>query len=99
MNLYGRNRPAVQKTPGRKRVWKLLVFVFIGYVLYILALGPLVALDGNGYLTFVPERVFQVLSLPMQPLIGIPGLSRVLRDYFDCWYHDPNDPYSSPDWI
>jgi len=80
------------------RVQRWLLFGMIGYLLYIIGLGPFFALGGNGYLNFVPESVGRAFLLPAAPVASVPGIRNILRDYLDWWYHDPNDPYSSPDW-
>lgn len=81
-----------------RRVQRWLLLSVISYVLYLLLLGPLVAIVGNGYLNWVPESAGRALFLPAAPVAGVPGIRNILRDYLDWWYHDPNDPYSSPDW-
>ena len=81
-----------------RRVQRWLLWAVINYGLYLLLLGPLVALAGNGYLNWVPESAGRALFLPAAPVAVVPGLQKVFRNYFDWWYHDPSDPYSSPDW-
>ena len=81
-----------------RRVQQRVLFAAAGYFVYILLLGPFFALDGNGYLNVVPERVGSAFVLPAAPVAYLPGVRRLFRDYLDWWYHDPNNPYSSPDW-
>ena len=81
-----------------QRVQRWVVWTLVGYCLYVLSLGPLGALGGNGYLDFVPEAFGRALFLPATPVALVPGLRELYRDYLDWWYHDPDDPYSSSDW-
>jgi len=68
------------------------------YLLYVLALGPLCALDGRGYLGFVPEPIGTVIMAPARPVVIIPGVRYLFLEYLDFWYHDPSDPYSRSAW-
>jgi hypothetical protein len=98
MNPFTTDHPMMREPSAfSRRVQRWLLLAVISYVLYLLLLGPLVALDGNGFLKIVPESVGRAFILPAAPIARIPGLRQVFRDYLDWWYHDPNDPYSSPD--
>ena len=81
-----------------RRMQRRLLFTMMGYFLYVLLLGPLCALGERGGLDFVPESVGRAIFLPAAPVALVPGIAKLYRDYLDWWYHDPNDPYSSPDW-
>jgi len=99
MNPFSTDHPMMTEPSGlARRVQRRLLVVAAGYFVYILLLGPLFALDGHGYLSFVPESIGTAVVLPAAPVARVPGLRRIFRDYLDWWYHDPNDPYSSPDW-
>ena len=82
-----------------RRVQRRLLCGAAAYFVYILLLGPFFALDGHGYLNFVPERVGSAFVLPAAPVAQVPGVRRLFRDYLDWWYHDPDYPYGSPDWM
>ena len=81
-----------------RRVQRRLLFSVIGYFLYVFLLGPLCALGDFGILDVVPESVGRAILLPARPIILVPGIATLYRNYMDWWYHDPNDPYSSSDW-
>ena|ERR1022692_4607447 len=99
MNPFTTDHPLMTEPSAfSRRVQRWLLLAVISYVLYLLLLGPLVALAGKGYLNFVPESVGRAFLLPAAPVAGVPGIRNILRDYLDWWYHDPSDPYSSPDW-
>ena len=87
-----------EPSPFVRRARRCFLYAVVGYFFYLPLLGPLVALAGRGYLDCLPTIIGRVLFLPAAPLLLTPGLRELARDYFDWWYHDPADPYSSPDW-
>lgn len=99
MNVFTTDHPMMSEPSAfaRRVQWRLL-FTVMGYFLYVLLLGPLCALGEHGGLDFVPESVGRAIFLPARPVALVPGIATLYRDYLDWWYHDPNDPYSSPDW-
>jgi len=99
MNVFTTDHPLMTEPSAfARRVQRRLLNLVVGYLLYVLSLGPLFALAGRGGLDFVPESVGRAFLLPATPVVLVPGLRNLYRDYLDWWYHDPNDPYSSPDW-
>jgi hypothetical protein len=99
MNPFSTDHPMMTEPSAlARRVQRRILVVAAGYFVYILLLGPLFALDGHGYLSFVPESIGTAVVLPATPVVRVPVLRRIFRDYLDWWYHDPNEPYSSPDW-
>jgi hypothetical protein len=81
-----------------RRAQRWMVFAAIGYFFYLLLLGPMYGLAGREHLNFIPDSIGRAFVLPAAPIWCTPGLHEMLRDYLDWWYHDPCDPYSSPDW-
>lgn len=99
MNPFSTDHPMMSEPPALdRRVQRRLLCLAAGYFVYVLLLGPLFALDGHGYLNLVPKPVSRAIVLPALPVARVPVLRQIFRDYLDWWYHDPNDPYSSPDW-
>jgi hypothetical protein len=99
MNPFTTDHPMMtEPSTFARHVQRWLLLSVTSYVLYLLLLGPLVSLEGNGYLNWVPESAGCALFLPAAPVTGVPGIRSIVRDYLDWWYHDPSDPYSSPDW-
>ena len=99
MNVFTTDHPMMSEpSVFARRVQRWLIFTVVGYLLYVLLLGPLGALGERSALDFVPESVGRVIFLPAVPITLVPGIATLYRDYLDWWYHDPNDPYSSPDW-
>jgi|ERR1035441_2270036 hypothetical protein len=100
MNPFITDHPIMTEPSAfARRVQRWILLAVISYALYLLLLGPLVALAGNGYLNWVPESAGRALFLPAAPVASVPGIRCIVRDYLDWWYHDPTDPYSSPNWI
>ena len=100
MNPFTTDHPMMtEPSVFARRVQRRLLFAVIWYFVYIILLGPYFALEGNGYLNWVPESAGRALFLPAAPVAGVPGIRMVIRDYLDWWYQYPNDPYSSPEWM
>jgi len=98
MNVFATDHPmAAEPSAFARRLQRRLLWAAAGYLLYVLSFGPMAFLMGHGVLDFVPEPVTRAFLLPAKPLVALPGMRTVLRDYLDWWYHDPCDPYSSPD--
>jgi hypothetical protein len=66
------------------------VFLALAYPAYLLLLGPFYALDGRGYLGFVPERIRTGLYLPAAPFYLAMGPRNPYDNYLTFWYDDPN---------
>ena len=100
MNVFTTDHPMVSEPSAlARRVQRGMLCGLIGYLLYALLIGPLGALACRGYLDFVPESLCRALFLPVKPMVLVPGLRQVYGGYLDWWYHDPGEPYSSPDWM
>jgi hypothetical protein len=100
MNPFTTDHPMMSELSAfARRVQRRLLFTMIAYLLYVFSLGPVFAFAGHGALNFVPESVGRALFLPARPIALVPGLRKLYRDYLDWWFHDPADPYSSPDWM
>ncbi len=100
MNPFSTDHPMMSEPSAlARRVQRRLLSAAAAYFVYILLLGPFFALDGYGYLSVLPEPVSRALILPAAPVAQVPSVRRAFRDYLDWWYHDPNNPYSGPDWM
>jgi hypothetical protein len=95
MNVFTTEHPMMsESSPAvlrlQRRLLRGFLVVLLGYLLYLLFLGPFWALDGRGILNFIPARVRQVCYLPSCPVWAIPHLRGRYADYFDWWYLDPS---------
>ncbi|MDB6064012.1 MAG: hypothetical protein JWR26_220 [Pedosphaera sp.] len=72
----------------RARKWFLVTV--LAYPVALILLGPFYALDGRGYLNFVPEGVRNVFYLPALPFYLTMGPRNPYDDYLSWWYEDPN---------
>ena len=100
MNVFATDHPmASEPSAFARRLQRRLLRAAAGYLLYAFSLGPMSFLAGQGVLDFIPEPIARAFLLPAQPLVALPGTRALLRNYLDWWYHDPCDPYSSPDWM
>ena len=82
----------------RRRLLKGLLFIVLGYPLYLLLLGPLYALNGHGVFNFFPQPVREAFMLPAAPVYMIPGLRSSSDDYLTWWYDDPNTADRETGW-
>lgn len=97
MNVFSTDHPMTCQPPLTPRWFRRsLFFVFVYYPLYLAILGPFWALDGPGYLKFLPETVRVVIYSPALLVSDLPVLGSVFEAYMDCWYYDPNTPEALP---
>jgi hypothetical protein len=91
MNLFTTDHP-ITSEPGRlsRRARRWLVFAVFAYPGYLLLLGPIWAVDGRGYLDFIPEGARKVCYTPAGLVIAVPHLRGRYADYMDWCYLDPN---------
>lgn len=98
MNPFCTDHPMTLSEPSAlaRRVQRWSLILIGAYGVYILLLGPLCALDGQGYLQFMPEPVKTVLALPAAPLVQVRALRLLLWDYLNWWYRDPDFGCNNP---
>jgi hypothetical protein len=97
MNVFTTDHPMMSEPSAFvRRVQRWLLVTALAYLVYLLSLGPFLALDGRGVLAFAPESVKYAIVLPATPVYQVPGLRMFYDDYLDWWYHDPVVPYSEP---
>jgi hypothetical protein len=89
MNPFTTDHPLASE-PFRfsRRTRRLLYFAVIAYPAYLLLLGPFYGLNGRGCLSFIPERVRNVLYFPAAPIYRLAGPNNFYDDYLNCWYAD-----------
>jgi hypothetical protein len=80
--------PWTDSGPFRFRRWLLPCFAV--YILYLIALGPFYALDGQGHLNFAPRRLLNAVYGPAAPFYWLMGPNNPYDDYLSLWYEDPN---------
>ena len=92
MNVFTTDHPMMSE-PFRlsRRARRWLLFSVLAYPAYLLLLGPYYALEGRGYLDFVPERVRTAFYYPAVPFYLVMGLRNPYDDYLTWWYDDPNE--------
>jgi len=98
MNPFVTDHPMMTEPSARsRRVQRRLFLALTGYFAYLLLLGPIFALDGNGFFK-LPESAVSALGVLAAPVVRTPVLRAAFACYLDWWYHNPNDPCSGPDW-
>jgi hypothetical protein len=97
MNVFTTDHPLVSEPPAwTRRLCKTLFLGTLVFVLDLLLLGPLSALEGRGYSHGIPSPVLFIVWAPSAPVWRIPVLRETYWWYLDWWYHDDAVPYSSP---
>ncbi len=98
MNPFCTDHPMTLLESSRltRRVQRCSLTLIGAYSVYILLLGPLFALDGQGYLQFVPEPVKTAIALPTVPFVQVRALRLLLWDYLNWWYRDPDFACNNP---
>ena len=99
MNIFTTDHPMMSE-PVRmsRRARRWLLFSVLVYPTYLLLLGPIWAVDGRGYLGFIPEHVREVCYMPVRPIMAVPHLRGRYADYLDWWYLDPNGADRETGW-
>jgi hypothetical protein len=91
MNVFTTDHPMTSQ-PSREfpRLRKWFIRMVLSYPLYLLLLGPLYALDGRGFLGFLPESWRTASFLPVAPVTLALGPRSFYFRYLDWWYEDTN---------
>jgi hypothetical protein len=99
MNVFTADHPMMSEpVPMSRRAQRWFVFSALVYPAYLLLLGPIWAMDGRGYLDFIPERARQICYAPTYPIWFVPHLRGRYSDYMDWWYLDPNGADRETGW-
>ena len=80
---------------GPKIVRRLIIGVAI-YLVYLAALGPFHAINGRGYIDFVPPLFRNLPYYPAAPLLWLRADVNPYDSYLDLWFQDPNEPETTP---
>jgi hypothetical protein len=94
MNVFATEHPMTAQPPLRLPRWLKcsLLFVFCYYPLYLAMLGPFWALDGRGFLDFMPDQVRGIIYAPAGLVVDKPIIGIFFEGYMECWYDDPTAP-------
>ena len=91
MNVFTTDHPMVKDpSPAAVRFQKRLFMLVLGYVGYLLALGPFFALAENGDLEFVPTPIVDAAFVPVMPVALVPGIRDGYVSYLGWWYDPQN---------
>jgi hypothetical protein len=91
VNVFETDHPMISKA-GRTfpRQARGAVLVILAYPVWLLLLGPLWALDGRGFIDFIPSRLRGMVYLSAYPVFRSHSLSGLYEAYMNWWYDDPN---------
>jgi hypothetical protein len=71
------------------RMWKkAAIYVLASVILYLLSLGPIIALCDRG---IIPEPVVTTMLTPIFPLAHVPILRDAIRIYLKLWMTPESD--------
>lgn len=94
MNLFEAEHPLANERPSRHRkkrhFLKRFAVVLVIYLVYLLCLGPLYALNDRGSFEYIPVRLREAFILPAAPFMLTPGLRNNFDNYLNWWFEDPN---------
>jgi|ERR1017187_4163089 hypothetical protein len=82
----------------QRRLLRGFLVVLVGYPLCLLLIGPYSALNGTGWLEFLPQVVRDAPFYSAVPVYCIPGLRSKYDDYLHWWYRDPNEADPPTGW-
>jgi hypothetical protein len=97
MNVFAAEHPmTAERVRPHPRLRRWLLASLLVYPVWLLLLGPFLALDGRSALDFLPRSARRIVYLPAVPIFCSQSLSPLYEGYMNWWYENPDAPETTP---